>query len=132
MRAGFVLRFYLGLGAPAAWSRRRGCALRAGRGYSCDMIADLLFRYQHEQEHIVTVKRINHRCAAVTLPATGELFFFKEFPRGHGFHDVERALRLSRVDRAWRAAHLLPGLGILTPRAVGTAETRAREGSATE
>jgi hypothetical protein len=132
MRAGFVLRFYLGLGAPAARSRRRDCALCAARGYSCDMIADLLFRYQHEQEHIITVKRINHRCATVTLPATGERFFFKEFPRHHGFHDLERALRLSRVDRAWRAAHLLPGLGILTPRAVGTAETIGSDGSATE
>jgi hypothetical protein len=89
------------------------------------------------------VERINFRCAAITLKegsgaasaayaGGGERYFFKEFPRGHALHDVDRALRCSRVDRAWRAAHLLPRLGILTPRAVGTAFCRSEDGRPTE
>jgi hypothetical protein len=131
MNAAFCLRFYLGLGAPATRSRRGEWVVRAAPGHSCDMIADLVHRYQRQEEHIVTVKRINHRCAMVTSQ-TGERYFVKEFPRQHGFHDLERAIRLSRVDRAWRAAHLLPLLGILTPRAVGTAGMSGAGGTVTE
>jgi hypothetical protein len=67
------------------------------------------------------VREVNFRCRIITPSGSEKRFFFKDFPRGHTLHDVERALRCSRVDRAWRAAQLLPRLGILTPAPVGTA-----------
>ncbi len=121
MNLKLAIPFYLGLGMPCARRRYPDCAVRAARGRSPDLVRALLLAYRGEGEE---VRRINHRCAEITLPDEGR-FFFKEFSRLHRFHDLERALRLSRVDRAWRAAHLLPRLGIATPRAVGTALARA-------
>ena len=127
------LLFYLGLGAPGVRRTYPECRLRAAAGRAPDLVRDLVALYRGEGDAGAgTVETINFRSAAVTPAGGREKFFVKEFPRGHAWHDVERALRCSRVDRAWRAAHLLPRLGILTPRAVGAAVTRAPDGAPLE
>jgi len=140
MNPRLAIPFYLGLGAPAERRRYADCQVRAAAGSDAELMRTLLLIYRGES---AAGKRraINHRCAEIVLPAgrpaqdsEGSFgvpegrFFFKEFPWHHRFHDLERWLRLSRVDRAWRAAYLLPGLGINTPRAVGTATARASNG----
>jgi len=125
--------FYLGLRAPAVRRRFADSRVRAAVGWPPELIRTLLALYRGEEAAGAgTVEPINFRCAAITLAKTRERFFFKQFPRRHALHDLERALRCSRADRAWRAAHLLPELGILTPRAVGTATARANDGSVVE
>jgi tRNA A-37 threonylcarbamoyl transferase component Bud32 len=132
MKAGSVTRFYLGLGAPAVRRRYPDCRVRAARGYSPDLIRRLVAAYRDESAAGAEFGRINFRCAEIGLPDAGRRFFVKEFPRGHRFHDLERWLRLSRVDRAWRAAHLLGRLGVPTPKAVGTAHALEADGTITE
>jgi len=117
LRLGF--RFYLGLGIPTVRAAYPECRVRAASGYSPELVRTLLALRRGESE-AGTVEEVNFRCAVVTPADTQQRFFLKEFPRRHALHDIERALRCSRVDRAWRAAHLLPRLGILTPRPVGT------------
>ena len=132
-QARLAIPFYLGLRAPASRGRYRQCRVRAAAGRSPELIRNLLALYRGEPTSIHgTVASINFRCAAIALPDTGERFFLKQFPRQHALHDVERLLRCSRVDRAWRAAHLLPQLGVLTPLAVGTAAARAQDGRIVE
>jgi len=131
MNPRLAIPFYLGLGASAARGRYPDCSVRAAVGHEPELIRALLLTYRGEGGE-ARVVRINHRCAEITLPgragSDGRRFFFKEFPRQHALHDLERALRLSRVDRAWRAAHLLPRLGINTPAAVGTGAARGLDG----
>ena len=128
-RVGLRLRFYLGLGAPGVRRAYGDCAVRAAAGRDPDLVRRLVALYRGEAgAEAGSVETINFRCAVITLAGSSERLFFKEFPRHHRLHDVERALRCSRVDRAWRAAHLLPRLGILTPRAVGTAFARLEDG----
>lgn len=124
--------FYLGLHAPGARRVYPGCHVRAAAGYTPELVRALLALYRGEETGAGRVDTINFRCAVVTSADGGERFFFKEFPRHHPLHDLERLVRCSRVDRAWRAAHLLPRLGILTPRAVGTAQDRAGNGRPVE
>ena len=125
MNLRLAVPFYLGLGAPAARKRHPECRVRAAAGCEPDLIRTLLLTYRGESA-AGEARRINHRCAEIAVPEGR--FFCKEFPRRHRFHDLERWLRLSRADRAWRAAHLLPRLGINTPQAVGTAVARAPDG----
>jgi len=121
-------RFYLGLGAVAVRRAYPECQVRAAVGRDPELVRMLLALYRGTAAADAgTVETINFRCATITLAESGERVFFKEFPRVHALHDVERVLRCSRVDRAWRAAHLLPRLGILTPRAVGTAFARVED-----
>lgn len=128
-RVGLRLRFYLGLGAPGVRRAYGDCAVRAAAGRDPDLVRRLAALYRGEAgAEAGSVETINFRCAVITLAGSSERLFVKEFPRHHRLHDVERALRCSRVDRAWRAAHLLPRLGILTPRAVGTAFARLEDG----
>jgi hypothetical protein len=128
-QARLVMRFYLGVGAPAVGGSFPDCQVRAAAGREPDMIRTLLALHRGwAGEAAGSVATINFRCSLITLAQSGERVFFKEFPRVHALHDVERALRCSRADRAWRAAHLLPGLGILTPRPVGTARARSQNG----
>jgi hypothetical protein len=68
------------------------------------------------------VRSINFRCARVTVPGSDCDLFVKEFPSLRPLHGLERRLRCSRVDRSWRAGHLLPRLGLLTPRVIGAAQ----------
>jgi hypothetical protein len=118
-----ALPFYLGLGAPGRRRAYPDCTVRAAPAHSPDLIRALVrLRRGEAAVEGAQVEEINFRCASIALPGAGR-FFVKDFPRGHLLHDVERALHCSRLDRAWRAAHLLPRLGLLTPRAVGTAET---------
>ena len=125
--------FYAGWGAPAVTRRYPECRVRAAKGRSTDLLRSLLAAYRGEAaEGVGAVEEINYRCAAITVAGTGERLFLKEFPRQHWFHGVERALGCSRVDRAWRAAHLLPRLGVLTPPAVGTVRSHTVEGAAVE
>jgi hypothetical protein len=120
---GFGARFYLGLGAPAERRRYPECAVRAAQGYSPELLRTLPAIYLGKAgEEAGTRERVNFRCCRITVPGQPGGFFFKEFPRHHFAHDLERRIRLSRVDRAWRAAHLLPKVGLLTPRAVGTVQ----------
>ena len=119
----FGSRFYLGLGAPGERRRYPECSARAARGYSPEFLRTLLAIYLGQAgDEVGTLERVNFRCGRITVPGQPAGFFFKEFPRHHFAHDLERRLRLSRVDRAWRAAHLLPKMGLLTPRAVGTVQ----------
>ena len=127
----FGLRFYLGLGASAQRRRFPECRLRAARGYRPELIRELLQVYR-QQSPEGTLERVNFRSGSITLPDSSARFFIKEFPWHHRAHDVERALRLSRADRAWRAAHLLPRMNILTPKAVGTAQVRGENGKVIE
>jgi hypothetical protein len=121
------------MGAPATRRNYPECSVRAAVGRTPDLICTLLALYRAKNApEAGSVEHINFRCAAITLGDSGERFFFKEFPRHHLMHDLERSLRCSRVDRAWRAAHLLPRLGILTPRPVGTAVAREENGPAVE
>jgi len=130
---GFGLRFYLGLGAPVRRVRYPECSVRAARGYPPELVRTLLALYLgRAEEGAGSMERLKYRCGRVTPAGQSDAFFFKEFPRHHFAHDVERHLHLSRVDRAWRAAHLLPRLGLLTPRAVGTAQGRACDGTVME
>ena len=120
--------FYLGLGAPAIRRAYPDCRVRAAAGYSPDLVRTLMALHRGEAAATVgAVEEINFRCAAIHLIKSGRRFFVKQFARRHAFHDLERALHCSRVDRAWRAAHLLPRLQILTPRAVGTALARTQD-----
>jgi len=129
---GFALRFYLGLGAPAVRRRYPDCTVRAAAAYSPDLVRTLLSLYVGQAgPEVGRSEPVKPGSSHLTL-ASGEQFFFKEFPRRHAGHDLERALRISRVDRAWRAAHLLPHLGLHTPAAVGTARRREANGSITE
>ena len=121
-----ALRFYLGLGAPCLRAAYPECRVRAAVGYTPDLLRALAALRRGESD-AGSVEQVNFRCAIITPAGDDRRFFFKEFPREHALHDFERALRCSRVDRAWRAAHLLPQFGILTPKAVGTA--LARRGS---
>jgi hypothetical protein len=128
-QVGLRVRFYLGLGAPGVRRAYGDCAVRAAAGRDPDLVRRLVALYRGEAgAEAGSVETINFRCAAITLAGSRERIFFKEFARHHRLHDAERVLRCSRVDRAWRAAHLLPRLGILTPRAVGTAFARLEDG----
>lgn len=128
-RVGLRLRFYLGLGAPGVRRAYGDCAVRAAAGRDPNLVRRLVALYRGGAgAETGSVETINFRCAAITLAGSSERMFFKEFPRHHRLHDVERVMRCSRVDRAWRAAHLLPRLGIHTPRAVGTAFARLEDG----
>lgn len=113
-------RFYLGLGASASRAAYPECRVRAAAGYRPELLRQLLALRRGEAED-GEIEEVNFRCVVIRPAGKEERFFFKEFPRHHVLHDVERALRCSRVDRAWRAAHLLPRIGILTPAPVGTA-----------
>ena len=127
------LPFYAGGGAPAVTRRYPECRVRGAKGRSTDLLRSLLAAYRGEAtEGVEAVEEINYRCAAITVADTGERLFFKEFPRQHWLHGVESGLGCSRVDRAWRAAHLLPRLGVLTPPAVGTVRAQTVEGEAVE
>ena len=127
--------FYLGLGAPAARREFPECRVRAAAGYSPELVRELLALYLALRRPSAdprlggparagTLGAINFRCARIVPADSQTAFFFKEFPRIHWLHDVERSLRCSRVDRAWRAGHLLPRLGVATPPPVGTAWAR--------
>ncbi len=132
-QARLARRFYLGLGAPGVRRTYADCSVRAAAGRDPDLVRRLVALYRGEAgAETGSVETINFRCAAITLAESGERLFLKEFPRRHRLHDVERLLRCSRVDRAWRAAHLLPELAILTPRAVGTASARLEDGQPIE
>ncbi len=119
-QARLCLRFYLGLGAPCVLASYPDCRVRAAAGYSPDLIRALLALRRGKSE-AGEVREVNFRCRIITPAGSEKRFLFKDFPRSHALHDLERILRCSRVDRAWRAAHLLPRLGILTPAPVGTA-----------
>jgi len=122
-RWGLCARFYLGLGAPCRRATYPECRVRAAAGYTPELVRELLALRRGESE-AGDVEEVNFRCRVITPTGGEQRFFFKDFPRGHALHDIERALRCSRVDRAWRAAHLLPRLGVLTPAAVGTGFAR--------
>jgi len=122
-------RFYTGSGAPCTRSTVFECRARATPDYRPAFICDLVMLYQNGSEQ---VERINFRCARITVNEGGDQVFLKEFPRLRASHDLERRLRCSRVDRAWRAGHLLPKLGVPTPRPIGTAQSRAADGTVTE
>jgi len=114
--------FYLGIGAPSMRRAYPGCRVRAAAGYTTDLVRRVVEFYRGGAAAAGDrVEEINFRSAAVTLADTDKRFFVKQLARRHLLHDVERSLGCSRADRAWRAAHLLPRLGVLTPRAVGTA-----------
>lgn len=119
------MRFYLGIDAPCVRRTLTECRVRAGSGYAPDLIRDLVTLYRAEPEQ---VERINFRCAGIRRGDTGERFFLKEFPRLRAVHDLERQLRCSQADRAWRAGHLLPQYRILTPRPIGTAQVHGGDG----
>ncbi len=130
---GFAVRFYLGVGAPAERRRYPEGVVRAAAGYAPELVRALVGLYLEQADpRVGTVERVNFRSARVTLRESGATYFVKEFPRRHFAHDVERALRLSRVDRAWRGAHLLPSLGLDTPAAIGTASRRDDRGTVVE
>jgi hypothetical protein len=132
-QARLARRFYLGLGAPGVRRKYADCSVRAAAGRTPDLVRRLVALYRGDAgAEAGSVETINFRCAAITLAESGERLFLKEFPRHHRLHDLERLLRCSRVDRAWRAAHLLPELGILTPRAVGMAFARLEDGRPVE
>jgi hypothetical protein len=122
-------RFYTGAGAPCARGTVLECRVRAMPDYLPGFIGDLVTLCQDGSEQ---VERINFRCARILVSGRDERFFVKEFPRLRAIHDLERRLRCSRVDRAWRAGHLLPKLGVSTPRPIGTAQSRATDGAVTE
>lgn len=119
-QARLAFRFYLGLGAPCQRATYPECRLRAAAGYTPSLVRELV-ALRRGDSATGEVREINYRCRVITPAGGNRRFFLKDFPRGHALHDIERALRCSRVDRAWRAAHLLPRLGILTPAPVGAA-----------
>jgi hypothetical protein len=114
------LRFYLGLGAPASRAAYPECSVRAAAGYRPELMRQLVALRRGEAED-GEIEEVNFRCVVIRPPGEEHRFFLKEFATHHALHGVERALRCSRVDRAWRAAHLLPRMGVLTPGPVGTA-----------
>jgi hypothetical protein len=122
-QARLAFRFYLGLGAPCQRATYPECRVRAAAGYTPGLVRELLALRRGESE-ARDVEEVNFRCRVITPAGGGQRFFLKNFPRGHALHDLERMLRCSRLDRAWRAAHLLPRLGVLTPAAVGTGFAR--------
>jgi hypothetical protein len=124
------LKFYLGLGAPASRAVYPECTVRAAARYRPELVRQLLAVRLGEAGDGET-EEVNFRCVVIRPAGEERRFFFKEFPRQHALHDVERVLRCSRMDRAWRAAHLLPRMGILTPGPVGAAIALG-EGGATE
>jgi hypothetical protein len=129
------IRFYLGLGAPALRAVYPGCSVRAAAGYRPELVRRLLALRLGEAAD-GEIEEVNFRCTVIRPADEEQRFFFKDFPRQHALHDLERVLRCSRVDRAWRAAHVLPPMGTLTPAPVGTAiavgEAGATEYLATE
>jgi hypothetical protein len=128
---GFAVRFYLGLGAPCERRRYPECRVRAAKGYSPDLVRTLLAVYRGESQQ-GEAERIKPSCGRVTLVADAMPFFVKEFPSRGRANDLERWARLSRGERAWRAAHLLPRAGLATPRAIGAAQARGRDGRMVE
>jgi len=136
------IRFYLGLGAPCVWRTYPDGRVRAASSQSADLVHALVSAYAGKPappslagkgaDADLRTERINFRCARITLIGLGESFFVKEFPRLRAWHDLERWVKCSRVDRAWRAGHLLPSLGLLTPRPRGTAQLREDNGLITE
>lgn len=122
MSARWSLRacFYLGLGAPCRRATYPECRVRSAVGYSPELLRELV-ALRRGDSSAGQVEEVNFRCRVIAPAGGGQRYFLKDFPRGHALHDIERALRCSRVDRAWRAAHLLPRFGILTPAPVGTA-----------
>jgi hypothetical protein len=119
-QARLAFRFYLGLGAPCQRATYPECRVRAAAGYTPDLVRALV-ALRRGDSATDEVREINFRCRVLTPAGSDHRFFLKDFPRGHALHDIERALRCSRVDRAWRAAHLLPRLGVATPAPVGAA-----------
>jgi hypothetical protein len=119
-QARLAFRFYLGLGAPCQRATYPECRVRAALGYTPELVRGLI-ALRRGDSAAGEVREINFRCRVITPTGSNLRFFLKDFPRRDALHDVERALRCSRVDRAWRAAHLLPRLGILTPAPVGAA-----------
>jgi hypothetical protein len=93
--------------------------VRAAVGYEPDFIRELLSIHRGGGDS-AAVTEVNFRCWIVRSKQHEQAFFLKRFPREYTLHDVGRYLRCSRVDRAWRAAHLFPRLGLPTPKAVGT------------
>jgi hypothetical protein len=125
--------FYLGLGMPASYRRFADCRVWAAAGHSPELMYSLVSLYAGDGEGADgEVEEVNFRCAAITPAGSRQRFFVKELRRRRLAHDVERALRCSRGHRAWRAAHLLPRLGIKTPPPVGRALARARDGCPVE
>lgn len=119
-QARLCARFYLGLGAPCVRASYPDCRVRAAVGYAPELVRTLL-ALRRGESGAGEVQEVNFRCHIITPAGSEKRFFLKDFPRGHVLHDAERLLRCSRVDRAWRAAHLLPRMGILTPAPVGAA-----------
>ncbi len=115
--------FYLGLGAPRTARRSPDCRLRAALGHSPDQVRAAVDHYRSGNG----ARTINFRCARVIVPGSDCALFVKEFPPLRRFHGLERRLRCSRVDRSWRAGHLLPQLGLPTPRVIGTAQMRSAQ-----
>jgi hypothetical protein len=115
-------QFYLGLHAPARKATYPECRVRAAASYEPDFIRTLSAVHRGDSES-GTATEVNFRCWIVCLEGETQGFFLKRFPRRHVLHDLERYLRCSRVDRAWRAGHLFPRLGLLTPKPVGTVLT---------
>jgi len=125
--------FYLGLHAPRVWQRFPEGQAYAARGSSPELVRALVALHRGDRRVAGgAVEVINFRCTRVTPAGSQGSFFVKEFPRLHWAHDLERRLGCSRVDRAWRAGHLLPRLGALTPRPVGGAQFRAGDGAVIE
>ncbi|MBN1460719.1 MAG: hypothetical protein JXA57_14385 [Armatimonadetes bacterium] len=112
-------QFYLGLHAPARKATYADCRVRAAADYEPDLIRDL-FLVHRGQSDSASITEVNFRCWILRPRQHEGAFFLKRFPRRHALHDMERYLHCSRVDRAWRAAHLFPRLGLLTPKATGT------------
>lgn len=128
---GFALRFYLGLGAPRERRRYPECRVRAAPGFSPDLIRTLLAVYRGESD-AGKAEQIKPSCGRVALAADSTPFFVKEFPSRGRANDLERWARLSRGERAWRAAHLLPEAGLPTPRAIGAGQARGPNGRVVE
>lgn len=112
-------QFYLGLHAPAHTATYPDCRVRAAADYEPDLIRDLFLVHRGGSDS-ARITEVNFRCWILRPREHEDAFFLKRFPRRHALHDMERYLRCSRVDRAWRAAHLFPRLGLLTPKAAGT------------
>jgi hypothetical protein len=127
----FAVRFYLGLGAPCERRRYPECRVRAARGYSPELIRTLLAVYRGESD-AGEAEQIKPSCGRVTLAGHADPFFVKEFPSRGRANDLERWARLSRGERAWRAAHLLPRAGLPTPRAIGGGQARGPDGRVVE
>lgn len=123
-----TVHFYLGLGAPRRVVQEAGYRLRAARGESPELVRAAVTQYREG----AVAARINFRCARAFVPGVKRAVFVKEFPRLRWVHGLESRLRCSRVDRSWRAAHLLPRLGLPTPQVIGSAQVRLAEGESIE